>query len=60
MIGFKLVYIHPMTYISDIVLDAQPCNIENTIFERYVNLSIISIEMIVESKTSTLFQHDNG
>ena len=52
VIEFQLVYVHPMTYISDTVLYAQPCNIDITIFERYVELSIISIEMIVESMTS--------
>ena len=41
VIKFELVYVHPITYISDI-----------TIFERYVELSIISLEMIVESMTS--------
>ena len=52
VIEFQLVYVHPMTYISDTVLYAQPCNIDITIFERYVELSIISIEMIVKSMTS--------
>ena len=52
VIEFQLVYFHPMTYISDTVLYAQPCNIDITIFERYVELSIISLEMIVESMTS--------
>ena len=51
MIEFQLVYIHPMTCISDTVLYAQPCNINVTI-RRYVELSIISIEMINETMTS--------
>ena len=52
VIEFQLVQIHPMTYISDTVLYAQSCNIDITIFERYVKLNIISIEMIVKSTTS--------
>ena len=49
---FQLVYFHPMTYISDTVLYAQPCNIDITILERYVELSIIGIEMINQTMTS--------
>ena len=45
-----------MTSISDTVLYAQSCKIDITIFERYVELSIISIEMIVESMTFLLSQ----
>ena len=52
VIEFELLYAHPITYISDTVLYAQPCNIDITIFKRYVELSIISLEMIVESMTS--------
>ena len=52
VIEFQLVYVHPLTYISDTVLYTQLCNIDITIFERYVELSIISIEMIVDSMTS--------
>lgn len=52
VIEFQLVYIHLMTYISDTVLYAQPLNIDITLFERYVKLSIISIEMMVDSMTS--------
>ena len=52
VIEFQLVYFHPMTYISETVLYAQPCNIDITIFERYLELSIISIEMMVKSMTS--------
>ena len=48
---FQLVYVHPMTCISNTVLYTQPCNIDITIFERYVELSIISIDMIVKSMT---------
>ena len=52
MIEFQLVYVHPKTYISDTVRYTQPYNIDITIFERYVELSIISMEMIVEYMTS--------
>ena len=44
VIEFQLVYVHAMTYISDTVLYTQPCNIDITILERYVELSIISID----------------
>ena len=52
VIEFELLYVPPITYISDTVLYNQSCNIDITIFERYVELSIISLEMIVESMTS--------
>ena len=55
MIEFQLVYVHPMTYISNTVLYAQPCNIDITNFERYVELSVISIEMIVESTMTSYY-----
>ena len=51
VIEFQLVYVHRMTYISDTVLYAQPCNIDTTILERYLELSIISIEMINDTMT---------
>ena len=44
VIEFQLVYVHAMTYISDTVLYTQPCNIDITILERYVELSIIGID----------------
>ena len=44
VIEFQLFYVHPMTYISETVLYAQPFNIDITILERYVELRIISIE----------------
>ena len=52
VIEFQLVYVHPMTYISDTVLYAQPRNIDITILELYIELSIISTEMINETLTS--------
>ena len=52
VIEFQLVYVHRMTYISDTVLYTQLCDIDITIFERYVELRIISVEMIVDSMTS--------